>query len=48
MSPEGMSMLTTFDGEALMYFTSEAKPPASGLFSPEPKRPSMTSVLSSS
>ena len=48
MSPDGISMLTTFDGEALMYFTSEAKPPASGLFSPEPKRPSTTSVFSSS
>ena len=41
-------MLTTFEGEALIYFTSDAKPPAKGLFSPEPKMPSTTSVSASS
>ena len=47
-SPEGMSMLTTSAGDELMSFTSEAKPPLSGFFSPMPKRASMTSVSSSS
>ena len=46
-TPEGTSILTTFAGEELMYLTSEAKPPASGLLSPEPKRPSMTTISSS-
>ena len=47
ISPEGTSMLTTFAGDELMYLTNEAKPPASGLLSPEPKSPSMTTVPSS-
>ena len=37
-------MLTTSADDWLMYFTSEEKPPASGLFSPEPKSPSTTRV----
>ena len=41
-------MLTTCAGEALMYFTNEAKPPPNGLFSPEPNSPSTTSVPCSS
>ena len=45
--PDGRSMLTTWAPDALIYFTSEAKPPASGLFSPEPNSPSTTSVASS-
>ena len=44
MRPEGISMLTTWHCDWLMYFTNEAKPPDSGLFSPEPKSPSTTSV----
>ena len=42
--PDGRSMLTTLHGDALMYLTSEANPPASGLFSPEPNSPSMMRV----
>ena len=45
MSPDGISMLATLHSDWLMYFTSEAKPPESGLSSPEPKSPSTTSVL---
>src|SRR5574344_750170 len=48
MSPDGTSMLTTSAGDAFMYFTSDAKPPASGLFNPEPNSPSTTSVVLSS
>ena len=44
--PDGMSMLTTRAGDWLMYFTSEAKPPSSGLLSPEPNNPSTISVCS--
>ena len=44
ISPDGTSMLTTLHGEALIYFTNDENPPASGLLMPEPKRPSMTSV----
>ena len=48
ISPEGMSMLTTLEGDALIYFTNEANPPARGLFNPEPNSPSTTSVVFSS
>ena len=37
-------MATTCAGEALMYLTNEAKPPASGLLRPEPKSPSMMNM----
>ena len=42
ISPEGISMATTVAGEALMYFTTAAKPPLNGLFSPDPNSPSIT------
>ena len=35
-------MDTTVAGEALMYFTTAAKPPLRALFKPLPKRPSIT------
>ena len=41
-------MLTTSAFDELMYFTNEAKPPFSGLFSPEPNSPSTTSMPCSS
>ena len=44
MSPEGTSILSTGADEALIYLTKAAKPPAKGLLSPEPKRPSTTTV----
>ena len=47
-SPDGMSMLTTKAGDALIYLTNDAKPPCSGLLSPEPNSPSITIVCSSS
>ena len=46
--PDGMSMLATRHSDELIYLTREAKPPVRGLFSPDPKRPSITSVVSSS
>ena len=42
MSPEGMSIDTTSALEALMYFTTAAKPPFKGLFNPLPNNPSIT------
>ena len=44
--PEGMSILTIFAGLWLIYFIKEAKPPAKGLLSPIPNRPSITKVFS--
>ena len=46
--PDGTSMLTTSAGDALIYFTNEAKPPASGLLSPDPNSPSTTTMSASS
>ena len=40
--PDGMSIDTTLAGEALIYCTTAAKPPLKGMFSPVPKRPSIT------
>ncbi len=37
-----MSIATTIAGEELIYFTTAANPPLNGLFSPEPKSPSIT------
>ena len=42
INPDGISMATTVAGDALMYFTTAANPPLSGLFSPEPNKPSIT------
>ena len=39
-------MDTTCALDALMYFTTAAKPPLSGLFKPDPNNPSMTRCLS--
>ena len=37
-------MLTTVADDWLIYFTKEAKPPARGLFKPEPNKPSTTNM----
>ena len=44
IKPDGTSILTIFAGLWLIYFTKEAKPPAKGLLSPEPNKPSITNV----
>ena len=45
INPDGMSIEMMVAGDALMYFTTAANPPSSGLFNPEPNRPSMIMSL---